>query len=271
MNFQPLCYRSDVVFEGRNKAYGAYIMRKLYEKRILTSALLAILAFAIAMIGPVLYNNLSAGEKEETKEVRIKMTKLPEPPKVEPPPPPVLPPPPPPPPQVETIRFLPPEPEIDEKVNEVPPKQEEATKTQTAAVKQEGNTDENLPRETEVVKEIPPVVEVPQQEQIYTVVQQQAEFPGGAKGMQKFMDRNYKQPKAVQRLGITGKVFVKFVVRKTGAIEEVQVSRGIANCPECDAEALRLVKAMPPFKPAQQNGNAVSVWFTLPISFKMND
>lgn len=272
MNFQPLCYRSDVVFEGRNKSYGAYVMRKLYEKRILTSALLAILLFAIAMIGPVLYNNLSAREGDESKEVRIKMTKLPPPPKVETPPPPVLPPPPPPPPQIETIRFLPPEPEKDDKVkkSEVPEKEELKDK-QSGAVNLKGNTTEFTAKEEEPEKELPKTVELVQPEQIYTVVQQQAEFPGGQKAMAKFMERNYKQPKIVQRMGITGKVFVKFVVRKEGTIDDVQIFRGLANCPDCDAEALRLVKAMPKWKPAQQNGNSVNVYFTLPIVFKMNE
>lgn len=103
------------------------------------------------------------------------------------------------------------------------------------------------------------------------VVQQQAQFKGGRNALAKYMQENYKQPKAVQRLGITGKVYIKFVITKKGEITQAEVTRGIENCPECNEEALRLIKMMPNWDPALQNGEPVSVYFTMPIAFKVTE
>jgi protein TonB len=272
MSFQPLCYRPDLVFEGRNKAYGAYVLRKIYEKRIMTSVIAAIVLFAIAMGGPVLYYRFAMAEEKKENLKKLEMKAL-EPPPVDKktPPPPVVPPPPPPPPQVASIKFLPPEPDKEVKEDEMPPI-EKVKENNISDKTQEGDNKEAPPTVEEVVT-APAVVEAPKEDpnQIYTVVQQQPTFPGGQEGIAKFLRKNFKYPRNAQRMGIEGKVFVRFVVRKDGKVDDVSVIRGIANCNECNDEAVRLVRMMPNWSPGMQNGNAVNVYYSLPITFKIQD
>jgi protein TonB len=274
MSFQPLCYQPSSVFDGRNKLYGAYVMRKIYEKRVLASVLIAVCAFALAMGGPVLYYNFAMGDDKKPNLKVVEMKAI-EPPPVDKktPPPPVLPPPPPPPPQVASVKFLPPEPVEDEKVkeDEMPP-QDDLKDKQISTKSQDGTKDEGVVVVDPVVEQ-PKVIDKPAEDpnQIYTVVQQKAEFPGGEAAMAKFLRKNFKYPRNAQRMGITGKVYLRFVVRKNGAIDEVTVLKGIANCNECNEEAMRLVRMMPPWTPAQQNGNSVNVYFSLPITFTLQD
>jgi len=268
MNFQPFCYQTDIVFEGRNKAYGAYSLRKIYEKRILISVAIAILAFVVGMGGPVLYSSFIGVEKVDPNLKKANLIAL-EPPPVDKktPPPPEIPPPPPPP-KVDQIKFLPPEPKKDKDVkeDEMPPiekvKETNISDRTEKGVKEElpptPPSDLPPPTTTETTKEDP--------NQIYTVVQVNAKYNGD---MGKFMRKNFKYPKNAQRMGIEGRVFVRFVVRKDGTVDDVTVTRGISNCPECNEEAMRLVRLMAGWAPAQQNGNAVNVYFSLPIVFKL--
>jgi protein TonB len=222
------------------------------------------------MGGPVLYYNFAMGA-DKGPNLKVVEMKAIEPPPVDKktPPPPVLPPPPPPPPQVASVKFLPPEPVEDEKVKEdqMPP-QDSLKGKQISKITQNGPKDEGEIK-FEPVQEQPKVIDKPAEDpnQIYTVVQQKAEFPGGETALAKFLRKNFKYPRNAQRMGITGKVYLRFVVRKTGAIDEVTVLKGIANCNECNEEAMRLVRMMPNWAPAQQNGNAVNVYFSLPITF----
>ncbi|TAE09866.1 MAG: energy transducer TonB [Bacteroidetes bacterium] len=105
--------------------------------------------------------------------------------------------------------------------------------------------------------------------QIYTVVQEPPSFPGGQEAMAKFLRQNFQYPKKAKKLGITGKVYVRFVVNKTGEITDVTTLKGIENCPECNEEAIRLVKMMPKWEPAKQNGNVVSTYYNLPFTFAL--
>lgn len=103
------------------------------------------------------------------------------------------------------------------------------------------------------------------QEVIYTVVEQQPEFPGGYAAMARFLRKNMQYPAGAKREGIAGTVYVSFVVDKHGAINEIAVVRGID--PDCDKEATRLISTMPSWVPGRQSGKAVSVRYMLPIKF----
>ncbi len=104
-----------------------------------------------------------------------------------------------------------------------------------------------------------PVEEVVKEESdedvIFTVVEQQAEFDGGFEAMAKFIAKNMKYPAQARRMGVEGSVFVSFVVDREGNISDPQVIKGISA--DCDKEAIRVVKAMPPWKPGKQNGKPV--------------
>ena len=121
----------------------------------------------------------------------------------------------------------------------------------------EVNTEEQAPQNAE-----------PQSDnKVYNSVEQMPEFPGGAAGLMRYLQENIKYPPEAAKNDIEGRVIVQFIIDKTGQVGEVKVVRPISE--ELDAEAVRVVKALPKFEPGRQDGEAVSVWYTLPISFKL--
>jgi protein TonB len=104
-------------------------------------------------------------------------------------------------------------------------------------------------------------------EEIFLVVEQQPEFPGGIQEMMKFIQKNVKYPNQAKNMGIEGKVFIQFVVNSFGDITGVTLVKGIGY--GCDDEALRVVNIMPRWTPGRQNGKSVSVRYSIPISFKL--
>ena len=104
-------------------------------------------------------------------------------------------------------------------------------------------------------------------EQIYDIVEQYPEFPGGYSALTEWIDDNLKFPVEAAMDGIEGRVIVQFIVRPTGKIVDAKVVRGIA--PSLDKEALRLINIMPNWIPGRQKGKAVNVRYTLPITFKL--
>jgi len=105
------------------------------------------------------------------------------------------------------------------------------------------------------------------EEKVYAVVEQMPQFPGGESAMLSTIGQNLKYPVIAQENGIQGKVIVRFLVEKDGSISKVEVVRSLD--PACDKEAIRLIRLLPKFIPAKQNGVNVSVWYTLPITFKL--
>jgi protein TonB len=175
--------------------------------------------------------------------------------------PPPPPPPDPPPPVQETIKFTPPvvtEEPIDEK--DIPPPQDEI-KVQVGTETKEGTGDIELPTEGDGKEE----VEAPQQ--IFTIVEQMPEFPGGEEKLFEYLGKNIKYPSMARENGITGTVYVTFVVEGNGEISDVKKLRGIGG--GCDEEAMRVVKAMPSWKAGKQNGKSVRVQYNLPIKFTL--
>ena len=104
-------------------------------------------------------------------------------------------------------------------------------------------------------------------ERPYDAVEQMPTFPGGEAELMKFIRENLKYPLSAQKEGIQGRVILRFVVSKTGSIENITILRSLD--PACDEEAIRLIKSMPRWIPGKQNGNAVPVYFTLPVVFKL--
>lgn len=117
---------------------------------------------------------------------------------------------------------------------------------------------------------IAPKVDVPTpiaEDSIYTMMDEPAQFPGGTSAMMNFLAKNMRYPESVAEKGLQGKCFLKFVVDKEGLITDIKVLRGISGCPECDKEAIRVVKSMPKWIPGKLNGKKVKSYFTLPITF----
>lgn len=104
---------------------------------------------------------------------------------------------------------------------------------------------------------------------VFTQVEEMPEYPGGLGALRKYLAMNVKYPAEAQRNGIQGKVFVSFVVTRTGLVSNAKITRGVA--PSLDREALRIVQSMPAWKPGKQNGKTVDVEYTLPIIFNLQD
>jgi len=249
----------EIVFEHRNKEYGAYELRKRYNKHMNTAFIIAISVFVISVSVPAIMDFLDSIVPAEA-DTNVELTLVDAPPldKDVPPPPP---PPDPPPPVQETIKFTPPvvtEEPIDEK--DIPPPQDEI-KVQVGTETKEGTGDIELPTEGDGKEE----VEAPQQ--IFTIVEQMPEFPGGEEELFKYLGKNIKYPSMARENGITGTVYVTFVVEGNGEISDVKKLRGIGG--GCDEEAMRVVKAMPSWKAGKQNGKSVRVQYNLPIKFTL--
>jgi len=177
-----------------------------------------------------------------------------------------LPPPPPkeelPPPMEKTVAFLPPvvvDIPVDEPLN-IP---DDETK-----ISNETQKGEDIVWEVETETKEPEKTEV-KAPQIYTFVDEDAFFPGGYAAMMAYIQKKMDYPQSASDQGIKGTVQVQFVVSADGSINNVQVQRGIPGCPECDREAIKVVKNMPNWKPGKINGNAVSQYYSLPIKLEL--
>lgn len=253
----------DIVFENRNKAYGAYAIRYAYSRHVLIACLVATAITGLVLAYPSISKWLQGEELKTVSELKtIKYTELAAPPPIDQntPPPPKLDVPPP----VKTIiKFLPPK--VTEK--EIPEEEEIPT---IEEIKANDTGAENIEGTGEIVFE-EPVEEVMKTETdedaIFTVVEQQAEFPGGFEALGKFLAKHMKYPAVARRMGTEGSVFVSFVIDKEGNISSLEVIKGLSA--ECDREAIRVIQLMPPWKPGKQNGKAVRCRFVLPIKFKL--
>ena len=258
----------DIVFANRNKAYGAYDLRKLYDKHIARSLLFGGLFAVLAISSPLIAKFLETmGEKDE-KFVMKEVTLEPPPPLTDEPPPP---PPPeiPPPPKVDMIKFLPPDIKPDEQVKEEapPPEQKELEKSTPSneTVKGDPNAQEVIA--DVVVDEKKVEVDDKPKDEIFTAVEIMPMPNGGFAAFNKYLVKTLQYPKAAQRANIGGKVFVTFVVTETGQITNVAVLKGLGF--GCDEEAVRVVSQAPPWIPGKQGGRPVKVKYTLPINFAL--
>ncbi len=263
----------DVVFEGKNKQYGAYRLRQSSSKRHIVAFLVILLFAGVVSALPGLISEikkLTQNQQENIDETfelsNIPVEDIPEENKIlqetAPPPPPLK----------TTVQFVPPTIAKDEEVTDKDQmkSQDEIqdTKIQISVASVQGNSDKGVDiaelREHKVIVEEKPVEEKP-----FVTVEQMPTFPGGEVEMQKFIRDNLRYPVVAQEAGIQGRVTLRFVVSKTGAIENVTVVRGID--PSCDKEAVRVVKSMPKWIPGKQNGLNVPVYFNLPIQFRLQN
>lgn len=104
-------------------------------------------------------------------------------------------------------------------------------------------------------------------DEVFVVVEEQAEFPGGMEAMYAYIQKNLVYPEKAKEKGIEGRVFVQFVIEKDGSISNVKILRGIGG--GCDEAAMEMVKNMPKWKPGKQKGKPVRFQFTLPIKFEL--
>lgn len=273
----------DLVFEGKNKEFGAYEMRmqtpKRHNKAVLYT-LLGLLIVAAGAFGLAKYNEYRAEQQRLLDEARQKEVALDL--------------------SQEKEEEKPDEPIIEEKKPEIEPEQEiaqqkvtelaivpdkevkEEIKSQSELEKTEevftaknvesDNTSreqlENLNKQVKVdVPEPPKEEKKPQKEEIFKSVEQPPQFPGGDAALMKYLSSHIQYPTMAQENNIQGKVVLQFVVEKDGHVGEVKVVRSVDK--DLDREAVRVCKSLPKFTPGRQNGQAVRVWYTLPVNFKL--
>lgn len=251
----------DLVFEKRNKEYGAYEIRKKYSNHVTVGILIAIAVAGLVLAAPRIAKLFERPEPviAAPKKTMVYSELQAPPPIKDTPPPPKFDIPP----LKKVIKFVPPKVTKEEVPEEEVPTITEIKENETAAVEVEGTG--------EVVFD-EPVQEVVddgagKEEQVFTVVEQMPEYSGGYEAMMKFISKNIKYPASARRMGIEGQVFVSFVVDTEGRISEVATIKGISA--DCDKEAVRVVQMMPPWKAGKQNGKPVKVRFVLPIKFKL--
>ncbi len=255
--------RNDIVFEGRNQDYGAYAIRRKYN---MTVTLILASMIGALVLGMGIKFVLGLKGEDAAKEAVLDMTAIdltpPPADKNEPPPPP----PPPPPPVLETVKFVPPVIKDDAVETDPPPPQDKLVESNVSTVTQEGDGDAVVVPDGNGTG--PAVIEEKAPE-IFTVVEEMPEFPGGAMEMMKYIQKNIQYPQMAKEAGLSGKCFLKFVVGGNGDISGVSILKGVPGCGECDREAIRVVKSMPNWKPGKQNGRSVPVFFNLPINFQL--
>ncbi len=254
----------ELVFTGRNKAYGAYVLRKKGDEYTIKGIIFAVVLFTASISAPVIVNYIKSQIPKENEVKVTEVTTLEEPPPIdknEPPPPPTEPPPP----LKSTVKFTPPEIKPDEEVpdDEPPPIQEEMKDKDAGVATVEGDpngVDASLTEGGEGDGDAP---------EILTFAEQMPEFSGGQEEMYKYLGKNIQYPPLARENSIEGKVVLTFVVGSDGKITQIeQVGKKLGW--GCDEEAIRVVKNMPNWTPGKQNGKAVTVKFTLPIRFQLN-
>lgn len=260
----------DIIFSNRNKAYGAYQLRRDYPSYVGRALLIGLLLICFFYAIPAILGFVNkALENDRPVEVVAEMGP---PPDIDPNTPPPPPPPPvetPPPPTRTTQRFVPPVVKKDAEVEKEPEiKAIEDIKEDVGKDTKEGNDEappEVLDNPTDKVveaKEEPKVDNT-----VYEFVEKNPSFPGGEAELLAYLGGNIKYPQFAQESGIKGRVYVQFVVERDGSITEVKTVRDIGG--GCGKEAERVVRSMPKWSPGEQNGRPVRVKYTLPVLFAL--
>lgn len=276
----------DIVFEDKNKEFGAYKLRQQSDRRHNMAVLYAFIGLAVLIALIIAYSYYSDYKAEQDRlaliEERERMQAL----------------------QVETAADetqeeeeqpeqkmemeMPTVPEevlatvqvtqiaivdADKVKNEVVDMDtQKEDNTARGVVNQEGSDDVDkfkAVQEQVIVKEEPVVEKKHEPEKIFVAVEQPAEFPGGQAAMMKWLSNNIRYPESAQQNGISGRVVVKFVVEKDGSIGSPQIVKGVDR--DLDQEALRVVKRMPKWQPGKNNGQPVRSYFNLPVTFRLQN
>ena len=259
----------DLIFEGKNKEYGAYNLRKTYNKRITRALIITASVAVIAIGGSLLASNLKGSSDKKVKMQEVTLTEVKQEEKK------IIPPPPPPPkvepPKVEMKQFTPPVIKKDEDVEKPPPPQEELKDVKIAEVNQEGIKDENIATPV-VIDEGKQIVEEKKEDdenKIFDKVEIEAKFPGGDGKWRQYLERNCNAQVATDNGAPEGTytTVVQFVVDKEGNIRDVKAMTNHGYGME--EEAVRVIKKGPNWTPAVQNGRQVKAYRKQPITFQV--
>ncbi|HWK02067.1 MAG TPA: energy transducer TonB [Puia sp.] len=261
----------DIIFEGRNKEYGAYDLRKTYNRRLIRSLMVTAAVILLLFLWYFVSNLGGGGDKKAVVVQDVQLEEVKEEKKNEPPPPP---PPKVEPPKVEMAKFTPPKIVKDDQVKEEekPPEQEKLEDTKIGTVNQEGVKDEGItaPPVSDAGKG---VVEAPKKDdedydKTFTKVEIESEYPGGTAAWQRYLNKNFRYPDEAVNNEVQGTIVVQFIVDKEGNVSDVQAISGPTEGGLRD-EAVRVIKKSGKWTPAVQNGRQVKSYKKQPIVFKL--
>lgn len=257
---------NDILFQYKNREYGAFVLRQKYSKFLSYATLIAIAFFVLTLSAPVLYTLLAPKPKiQASKKLAVSLSDLGTPESIDkkkevieevkaPP-------------LKSTVKFLPPVIKPDDQViDQYIPTTEELNKADPGKSTQVGDptgVDYSLME----VKEEEKVVEEKEKVEIFSYVEEMPTPPGGYDAFYSYVGQNIQYPEIAKRAGVEGKIFLSFVVSKSGSISDVQVVKGIGA--GCDEEAVRVIRGMQAWNPGKQNGRPVTVRVSVPIIFKL--
>ena len=253
----------DIVFEGRNKSYGAYELRKNSTSTSLKALAIGAVVFSIAVATPKIAEFLGSSSNNDDasldkKIVTIKLPPKEEKPKIN------VPPPPPPPPKVDQVKFVKPVVAKKEEIVEEPPKIKEIVDKKIGDKDIKGDKDAVLT--VEPPGDGPKKQEVVDDNNVYNSagVEVKPEFPGGMAKFDEFIRRNLDLPEEE----LNGRIIVQFTVEKDGSLSNIQVLRDLGF--GTDKAALKMFAKCPKWLPAEQNGKKVRCTYVKPIVIKQN-
>jgi len=260
----------DLLFEDRNKDYGAYELRKTYNRRILKALIITASVALLAFVGTLIASNIN----KNAKKVKISEVTLQDIPQEEKKPEPPHPPPPKQePPKVEMKQFTPPVIKKDEEVEKPPPPQEELKEAKIDVINQEGIKDEQIATPTQI-DEGKQVIEEKKEDdenKIFDKVEIEAQYPGGDAKWRQYLEKNCNGQVASDNGAPAGTytTLIQFIVDKEGNISDV---RALTNHGYgMEEEAMRVIKKGPKWTPAIQNGRQVKAYRKQPITFKVEN
>ena len=262
----------DILFEGKNKEYGAYELRRTYNRRITTALIFTVALILLVLIGTAIANKLKP--TEDVKELVVNETVLEqiapdEPPPPPPPPPPKLPPPPP----VATVQFTPPKVVKDEEVIKPPPEVKEIEEAKVDVKTVEGTKDIGIvaPPSDEIGTQVvaAPVEKKEDPDKIFTKVEIEASFPGGASAWTKYVTRAIMAEQDEFGEDDFGTCVVKFIVDKNGNVSDVQATTMKGT--KLAEVAVNAIRKGPKWNPAIQNGTKVNAYRLQPVTLTNPD
>ena len=240
----------EIIFLNRNKAYGAYDLRKRY-KSTASWSILGGIALTSIFVTTLSFNGEKGTASPGITEVTLVMSE-----------------------PVTTKYVQPPQQKPAVSIVNVIKNLKPVVTDDTSAVKNYIPTADELQKNVDngTVAELPKTADntetvIPADPEPLIVVQEKPEFPGGDIALLKYVSERLKYPPEASNNNIQGKVQLKFVVKSDGSVDRIQILRGVD--PSIDSEAVRVVKTLPRFKPGRQGGVAVPVWFSLPVTFRL--
>jgi len=258
----------DIIFDGRNKAYGAYELRTNYKKRLSIAVISMLLSCGVV----VLLSSFSFGKGDKPAEQYVVTDTQLENLKKDEPEPPVIEPPEPKPEQVAVRQFTPPVIVAEVQPDEVPPQVEELQDTKIGTINIEGDKDDGkiAPPITDDGKG---VVELPKEKEedwdkTFLSVQIESQYPGGLRAWKYFLERNMRYPQDAIDNDIQGTVLVQFIVDKEGNVSEVEA---VSGPEELRPEAVRVISKSGKWTPAIQQGRQVKSYKRQPVKFELAD